>query len=71
MSHGSSLESVTTVASRDIRRQSVEVAVKHHAPTNAHLTSKPCQNKTNSKKRNKKLVFIDVKCYKLFVKRFS
>ena len=54
---GSSLGSVTTVASRDIRQQSVGVAVKHHAPTDAHLTSKPCQSRTNSKKRNKKASF--------------
>ena len=32
---GSSVGSATTVASRDTRLQSVGVAVKHHAPTNA------------------------------------
>ena len=51
---GSSLRSVTTVANRDIRQQSIGVVVKHHAPTSAHLTNKPCQGRTNSKKRNRK-----------------
>ena len=55
---GSSLGNVTTVASRDIRQQSVGVAVKHRAPTNAHLISKTYQGRTSSKKRNKKLVLL-------------
>ena len=54
---GSSLGSVTTVANMDIRLQSIGVAVKHHASTNACLTGRPCQSRVNSKKRNKKVSF--------------
>ena len=68
---GSSLGSVTTVASRDIKGQSVGVAVKHHAPTDACLTSRPCKAEQIVKREIKKLVFINIKCHKLFIKRFS
>ena len=54
---GSSLGSVTIVASRDIRLQSVGVAVKHHIPTDPQLASRLCQNRINIKKRNKKSSF--------------
>ena len=50
--------SVTTVANRDIRQQSVGVAVKHHAPTDAHLTSRHHQDKISSKNINKKAILI-------------
>ena len=53
----SSLGSITIVTSRDKRQQSIGVAVKQHAPTDAHLTNIPCQSKTNSKKINKKASF--------------
>ena len=47
---GSSVGSATTVASRDIRLQSIGVAVKHHAPTDAHLISRQRQGRNSSKK---------------------
>ena len=68
---GSSVGSATTVANRDIRQQSVGVAVKHHAPTNASPTSRQTQDQISSKKINKKLVLIYVECSKLFVKCFG
>ena len=46
--------SATTVASRDKRLQSVGVVVKHHAPTDACLTSRQNQDKIDSEKINKK-----------------
>ena len=49
--------SAITVASRDIKQQSVGVAVKHHAPTDAHPTSRQAQDKISSKKINKKAGF--------------
>ena len=54
---GSSVGSATTVASRDIKQQSVGVVVKHHAPTDTHPTSRQPQDKISSKKINKKASF--------------
>ena len=51
---GSSLGSVTIVANKDIKQQSVGVAVKHHALTDVYFTSRPCQNRINGRERNKK-----------------
>ena len=55
---GSSVGSSTTVVSRDTRQQSVIVVVKHHAPTDALLTSRQHQDKISSKKINKKTSLI-------------
>ena len=63
--------SATTVANRDIRQQSVGVVVKHHAPSNASPTNRRPQDQIGSKKINKKLVFIDVECSKLFEECFG
>ena len=64
--------SATTVASRDIRQQSVGVAVKHHAPTSAHLTSRQHQGRISTKKIKKKSpVLIYVECSELFIKCFG
>ena len=54
---GSSLGSLTTVASRDIRLQGIGVAVKHHAPTDVCPTSIQHQSKINSKKRSRRASF--------------
>ena len=67
---GNSLGSVTIVASRDIRQQSIGVAVKNHTLTNAHLTSRLCQSRTSSKKRNKKASFHQCKMPHVIYKAF-
>ena len=54
---GSSVGSATTVANRDIKQQSVGVAVKYHTPTNACPTSRRPQDKVRTKKINKKSWF--------------
>ena len=54
---GSSVVSATTVASRDTRQQSVGVAVKHHAPTDASHTNRRPQDQIGSKKINRKVNF--------------
>ena len=68
---GSSGGSATTMANRDTRQQSVGVAVKHHAPTDASPTSKRPQDQIGSKKINKKLVIVYLGCFKLLEKCFS
>ena len=54
----SSVGSATTIESRDTRQQSIGVVVKHHALTDACLTSKQHQDKIRSKNTNKKVSFI-------------
>ena len=49
--------SATTVANRDIKLQSIGVAVKHHAPTNDSHTSRLTQDHRSHKKINKKTNF--------------
>ena len=49
--------SATTVVNRDIKQQSVGVAVKHQAPTDACLINKQHQNKISSKRKSKKASF--------------
>ena len=51
------MESAILVVSIDIRQQSVGVMVKHHAPTNAHPTSRCKQDKVSNKNINKKSSF--------------
>ena len=51
---GSSVGSATTVANRDTKLQSVGVAVKHHAPTEASCTNRLPQDHRSPKKINKK-----------------
>ena len=63
--------SATTMVNRNIRQQSIGVAVKHHAPTYARFTNRQHQNKTISKKINKKPVLIYVEFHKLFIKCFG
>ena len=46
----SSVGSATTMANRDIKQQSVGVAVKHHAPTDVRPTSRRPQDKISVKK---------------------
>ena len=67
---GSLLESAITVASRDIRHQSVGEVVKCQAPSDAHLTSRPCQSRINGKKRNKKASFYQGKMPSVIYKVF-
>ena len=47
---GSSVGNAITVASRGIRQQSVEVAVRHHAPTDASLSHRQLQDQISHKK---------------------
>ena len=54
---GSSVGSITTVVSMDIRPQSVGVAVKHHTPINACHSNRQHQDKTISKKKHRKASF--------------
>ena len=66
---GSSVGIATTVASRDTRLQSVRVVVKHHAPTDACLTSRQHQYKIDSKKIKKasfNLCRVSYVIYKVF-----
>ena len=49
--------SATTVANRDIKLQSVVVAVKHYAPTDDSHTNRLFQNHRSHKKINKKVNF--------------
>ena len=54
---GNSVGSATFVVSMDIRLQSVGVAVKHHAPTNACHTKRQYKDKISSIKRSRKSSF--------------
>ena len=53
----SSVGSATSVVSRDIRLQSIGVAVKHHTPTDTRHTSRWHKDKTNSNRKNRKASF--------------
>ena len=68
---GSSVGSAIIVANRDIRQQSIRIAVKHHALTNASPTSRLPQDQISSKKIEKKLVLVYVECFKLPVECFG
>ena len=68
---GNSVGSDTTVANRDIKQQSVGMAVKHHASTDTSPTSRQPQDQISSKNINKKSVLSYVECSKLFVKYFG
>ena len=46
--------SVTIVANRDIKQQSVRVTVKHHAPADARLTHRWHQDKISIQSKGKK-----------------
>ena len=50
---GSSVGSATIVTNRVIKLQSVEVAVKHHTPTEDHHTSRLLQGNRSHKKEKK------------------
>ena len=63
--------SAIPVVSMDMRQQSVGVAIKHHAPTSASLTSKLLHNKIINKKIVKTLVLVYVECFELLIKCFS
>ena len=54
---GSLVGSATTVVSMDIRLQTVGVAVKHHAPSDACHTNRWHQEKISSKMRSRKSNF--------------
>ena len=51
---GSSMGSAIPVVSMDTRQQSVGVAVKYHAPTDASLTSRLHHDKISNKKDKQK-----------------
>ena len=68
--------SATTVVSIDVRLQSVGVAVKHHAPTNAYHTNRQYQDKISSLKRSRKASFspckiLSVICKVLWLGKFK
>ena len=50
--------SAIPVVSMDIRQQSVGVAIEHHSPTGASLTSRLPHNKISSKMISKRSSFI-------------
>ena len=67
---GRSLGSATTVVSIGMKLQSIVVAVKHHAPTDVHITNRKHQSKTSSKNRSRRSIFhlykMPLAIYKVF-----
>ena len=68
---GSSMGSATTMANRGIKLQSVGVAVRYHAPTEDHHTSRPLQGHRSPKRKIKSLILEYIECNEFFVECFG
>ena len=65
---GNSVGSVTIVANRETRHQSIGVAVKYHTAINTFLSNRQHQDKIGSKRKLKKVSFSLCKVLLAFLK---